>query len=204
MTRYLITTLFALTLLSGTAQAGRPTAGQIVQWLASDQSVEVDEIQPLTLKGGEQAYLASVNFPDAGRNFWAGYVLARPALKEARVLEQFGGQYNGITLGGDQLALIGAAGSGQGTSQAAYSVVVFDGWEVNSLFSISESENSGNCGYDDMPCEGSQVFLHFVHILDADSPHLSVTEVRYSSAGDDDSAPQVSTRSELIRLVVPE
>jgi len=201
MTRIIFATLFATALLNGTAQAAAPTAEQIVQWLPEDQVTEVEEIHPLTLKGGEQAYLASVNFPDAGRNFWAGYVLARPALKEARVLEEFGGQYNGVTPGGGPLALIGSAGSGQGTSEATYSVVVFEGWAAKRLYSISESDNSGNCGYDGRPCEGSQVFLHFVPVIGSGASYLSVTEVRYSSTGDEDPAPKVTTRSELVRLL---
>ena len=204
MTRFAFTTVFVATLLSSTVQAATPTAEQIVQWLPEDQVVEVEEIHPLTLKGGEQAYLVSVSFPDAGRNFWAGYVLARPALNDAQVLEGFGGQYNGVTLGGGPLAIIGSSGSGQGTSEATYALVAFDGWQARELYSVSESDNSGNCGYDDKPCEGNQVFLHFVHVGGADSLRLSVTDVSYRAKGDDDPAPQVETRSELVRIALPE
>ena len=80
-------------------------------------------------------------------------------------------------------------------------MVVFEGWAAKKLYSISESDNSGNCGYDDRPCEGNQVFLHFVPVVGSGAPYLSVTEVRYSSAGDEDPAPKVTTRSELVRLL---
>jgi hypothetical protein len=202
MTRCASIVLFAALLLSGTARAAAPSAEQIIRWLPADQVVEVQQIHPLTLIDGEQAYLASVSFPDAGRNFWAGYVLARPALNAAQVLEGYGGQYNGVTLSGELPVIIGGAGSGQGVVEASYSAVVFDGWQPLELYRVEESDNSGNCGYDDKLCEGSRVFLNFVHVGGSDSLRLSVTEVSFSSSGDDDPAPRARTRSELVRLTV--
>ena len=45
------------------------------------------------------------------------------------------------------------------------------------------------------------MFLHFVPVIGSGAPYLSVTEVRYSSTGDEDPAPKVTTRSELVRLL---
>jgi len=201
MTRCASFIFFAVLLLSGSARAAAPSVEQIVRWLPADQAVEVEQIQPLTLIDGEQAYLASVSFPDAGRNFWAGYVLVRPALQQAQVLEGYGGQYNGVILSGDLPVIIGGAGSGQGVVEASYSAVVFDGWQPVEMYRVEESDNSGNCG-EGTACEGKRVFLNFVQVGGSDSLRLSVTEVSYSSTGDDDPEPRATTRSELVRLAV--
>jgi hypothetical protein len=41
--------------------------------------------EAVKLISGEEAYLSGVSFENAGRNFWAGYVLTRPKLKQARI-----------------------------------------------------------------------------------------------------------------------
>ncbi|AEB58447.1 hypothetical protein [Ectopseudomonas mendocina] len=190
-----------------------PSPTQIAAWSPeeiNEMGPSIDKLLPITLKGGEQAYLASVSYENAGRNFWAGYLLVRPQIGEARPLDEFGGQYNQIrTLDeystSHSAVIIGGAGSGQGTSESSYSLVVFDGWAVKTLFSASESDNSGNCGaYVERDCSGNRVFIN-VFEGDANSKRvgLLVSNLQYSSPDIEATPYEYSQETEILFLDNP-
>lgn len=206
----------ALALSAATAFASPPTppsSTQIAAWSPeeiNEMGPTIERLLPVTLKGGEQAYLASVSYENAGRNFWAGYLLVRPHIGEARPLEEFGGQYNQIRTLDDysdshSAVIIGGAGSGQGSSESSYALVVFDGWSPRILFSTSESDNSGNCGaYVERDCEGNDVFIN---VFEGDSTSkrigLAVTNVKYHSPDLETTPYQYSHESQLVFVENP-
>lgn len=206
----------ALALSAATAFASPPTppsSTQIAAWSPEEingMGPTIERLLPVTLKSGEQAYLASVSYENAGRNFWAGYLLVRPHIGEARPLEEFGGQYNQIRTLDDysdshSAVIIGGAGSGQGSSESSYALVVFDGWSPRILFSTSESDNSGNCGaYVERDCEGNDVFIN---VFEGDSTSkrigLAVTNVKYRSPDLETTPYQYSHESQLVFVENP-
>lgn len=206
----------ALALSAATAFASPPTppsSTQIAAWSpeeVNEMGPTIERLLPVTLKSGEQAYLASVSYENAGRNFWAGYLLVRPHIGEARPLEEFGGQYNQIRTLDDysdshSAVIIGGAGSGQGSSESSYALVVFDGWSPKILFSTSESDNSGNCGaYVERDCEGNDVFIN---VFEGDSTSkrigLAVTNVKYRSPDLETTPYQYSHESQLVFVENP-
>jgi hypothetical protein len=190
-----------------------PSQAQIAAWSPAEineMGPSIDRLLPVTLRSGEQAYLASVSYENAGRNFWAGYLLVRPQIGEARPLDEFGGQYNQIRTLDEYSAshsavIIGGAGSGQGTVESSYSLVVFDGWSANTLYSASESDNSGNCGADvERYCTGNKVFIN-VFEGDGNSKRvgLLVSNLKYSSPDIETTPYQYSHESEILFLDNP-
>src|SRR5690606_11739642 len=81
--------------------AAAPTAKDIISTLTNlddsyatpKNAIDINKTQAVRLKSGEVAYLSGVEFEDAGRNFWGGYILTRPKLKQSQILE-YGGQAN--------------------------------------------------------------------------------------------------------------
>lgn len=190
-----------------------PSPTQIAAWSPeeiNEQGPTIEKLLPVTLKGGEQAYLASVSYENAGRNFWAGYLLVRPEIGEVCPLEEFGGQYNQIRTLDDysdshSAVIIGGAGSGQGSSEASYALVVFDGWSPKPLFTANESDNSGNCGaYVERDCEGNDVFIN---VFEGDSTSkrigLAVTNVKYRSPDIETTPYEYSHESQLVFVENP-
>ncbi|MEO3959912.1 hypothetical protein [Chromobacterium piscinae] len=120
-----------------------------------------------------------------------GYVLARPALGKAIVLDGFGGQSSDVTVlshdgGKGYMVILGSSISGQGNFDATYSVVLFDGWKPRMLFKAEEGNNFGDCGDEGKVCEGRQVFQN----------PLAVTAVRYS--GPDGKRTKASVSSKVV------
>ena len=120
--------------LISTTHATVPTDKTIISWITNlqdsnanpPQAIHIDSTEAVKLISGEEAYLSSVSFDNAGRNFWAGYVLTRPKLKQARILKEFGGQSNSFKVHSTvykgkpiQLIEIESAGSGQGTVESS-------------------------------------------------------------------------------------
>lgn len=180
-----IAALVLCSILSPFALSAQPSAESIVRWLTEPAGKTiVQKIEPITLKGGEEAYLASVEFPDQGRNFWAGYILARPKLKKSILLQDFGGQINTVTqvatFSTGSLVIIGSAGSGQGQMNIDQSVVYFDGWKAKMLFKAESYNNFGSCGPDIGRCEGVDVFINPLNAGDSKKALLAVTQVKYT------------------------
>ncbi|VVN89104.1 hypothetical protein PS710_01734 [Pseudomonas fluorescens] len=190
-----------------------PSIDQIKAWTPVDQSamgITVNKLVPVTLKGDEQAYLASVSYAESARNGWAGYILVRPSLKQARALEEFGGQYNEITpvnsYSPSQSALIiGASASGQGSSESTYSLVVFDGWNAKTLYSVSESDNSGQCGPEiETYCKGNNAFINVLSIpAPTGKLALAITNISYSSPDLAAGKPKISQEIQVVFVENP-
>jgi hypothetical protein len=204
--------IFALSisLLATMAQAGVPSEMEIAQWLENEEpdgrKIQIEEIYPVILAGGENAYLAAVDFEVDELHSSRGYVLARPKLPAARILKDFGGQTNTVVPYGNPspLVIIGNAGSGQGTSENTQYVVSFDGWNVKTLYSVEDSDNFGDCGYDDRPCEGNTHFFNFTRFgIARGNVGLVVTEVYYFSKQADDPSPKVTSTAKIISLARP-
>lgn len=190
-----------------------PSVAQIKSWAPPEQAamgISVERLVPVTLRGGEQAYLASVSYKESMRNGWAGYLLVRPLLKQARSLDEFGGQYNGITPlnsyeSSHSAVIIGASASGQGTSESSYSLVSFDGWTVKSLYSASESDNSGSCGvYSELYCKGNNVFINALTIpAPVGKLAIAVTNISYSSPDLETTEAKISKDTKIVFVEDP-
>ncbi|MBX9297255.1 hypothetical protein ACFFU8_21320 [Chromobacterium piscinae] len=134
-----------------------------------------------------------------------GYVLARPALGKAIVLDGFGGQSSDVTVlshdgGKGYMVILGSSISGQGNFDATYSVVLFDGWKPRMLFKAEEGNNFGDCGDEGKVCEGRQVFQNPL-AGPGGQPQLAVTAVRYS--GPDGRRTKASVSSKVVTLAYP-
>ena len=188
--------------------ADAPSVAEIQAWAPPQHAamgISVNKIVPVTLRGGEQAFLASVTYEESMRNGWAGYLLVRPSLKEARDLEEFGGQYNGITPinsyePSQRAVIIGTSTSGQGHSSSTYTLASFDGWSVKPLYSASESDNSGNCGeYVERYCKGNNVFINVLSIpAPAGQLPIAITDITYSSPDLNKFAPTITNTTEVV------
>ena len=96
----MLSVLFTFSISSGFASV--PKVQEIIHQLINlddsqatpAKAILVDHTQAVTLRSGEHAYLSGVSFENAGRNFWAGYILTRPTLKQSKILTDFGGQSN--------------------------------------------------------------------------------------------------------------
>lgn len=150
------------------ASAADVSPQTVVRWLKEKRQVKVEAIKPIKLVSGEKAFIAALSFPKGLRNFWAGYALVRPKLQQARVIKQLGGQYNGIEVvpndyGKASIVKLGSAGSGQGYTEEYRSFVVFNGWNVKTLYRAQTLDsNSGVCGDDggmDMACKETRVSI---------------------------------------------
>lgn len=208
-----ILTGFGLLMSLSAFSSEAPSVAQIKSWAPPEQAamgISVDLLVPVTLRGGEQAYLASVSYKESMRNGWAGYLLVRPLLKQARSLDEFGGQYNGITPlnsyePSQSAVIIGTSASGQGTSESSYSLVAFDGWDVKSLYSASESDNSGSCGmYSERYCKGNNVFINALTIpAPVGKLAIAVTNVSYSSPDLETTEAKISNDIKIVFVEDP-
>lgn len=133
-----------------------PSQAQIIQWINNIQAsaanpsrnIKVENTQKVYLKSGEEAYLSSVYFNESARNFWGGYILTRPKLKQSKILD-FGGQTNtfqifeyyaqGRTF---NIFEVQNASSGQGAMEGEKVVIVIDGWNVKTLSRLEEQDVS--------------------------------------------------------------
>ena len=69
--------------LISTTHAAVPKDNTIISWITNlqdsnanpPQAILIDHTEKVKLVSGEEAYLSGVSFDNAGRNFWAGYVL---------------------------------------------------------------------------------------------------------------------------------
>lgn len=193
--------------LSPIAFAAPPSADNILRWLIEPAgNTIVQKIEPITLKGGEEAYLASVEFPDKGRNFGAGYILARPKFKQSILLRDFGGQINTVTqvasYATGSLLIIGSAGSGQGQMKVDQFVVYFDSWKAKVVFKVQSYNNFGNCGADYIsPCEGVDTFINPLSIGNSKETFAAITQVNY--VGPDSNALKRTATIKIVPLPAP-
>ncbi len=158
---YIFITL-CLSGLVSTTHAAIPNDKTIISWITNlqdsnanpPQAIQIDSTEAVKLISGEEAYLSGVSFENAGRNFWGGYILTRPKLKQARILKAFGGQSNSFKVHSTvykatpiQLIEIESAGSGQGSVESSKSLVYLNQWTSRLIAEVEESSFEGR--YDD-------------------------------------------------------
>ena len=152
----MLSVLFTFSISSGFASV--PKVQEIIDQLINlddsqatpSKAILVDHTQAVTLRSGEHAYLSGVSFENAGRNFWAGYILTRPTLKQSKILADFGGQSNTFKVYSAlsqtqpvQLVEIESAGSGQGILSSTLDLVYFDGWNAKVIATVNSNDDPG-------------------------------------------------------------
>jgi len=128
------------------AQDLTPTKETIIGWWNQPEKVEIGEVRQITLLGGEVAYLASAQFPDRGRNFSHGAILARPSQQKAidlSTLVDF--QFDIVKLSSYPVSHIVTTpwASGQGTHEGTKTLLYFSGWEPIVVLTRLEYDDLG-------------------------------------------------------------
>lgn len=169
------------------------------------KAIMIDYMKEVRLLSGELAYLSGVTFENAGRNFWGGYILTRPKLKQSRILE-FGGQANDFTVHTVQyrakpinLIEIESAGSGQGQVSQTTDLVYFDGWKAKIIVTAESSSDPGRfsekLGEED--CKTGGEIVSSLKILSASNEVIKT--IQSSNACKN---AKVTTKTEKIKIVL--
>lgn len=214
---FIYITLYLSGLIS-TTHATVPTDNTIISWITNlqdsnanpPQAIHIDSTEAVKLISGEEAYLSSVSFENAGRNFWAGYVLTRPKLKQARILKEFGGQSNSFKVHSTmykgkpiELVEIESAGSGQGTVETTKSLVYFTQWTSKLIIEVEESSYDGR--YDEKlgaeDCRTGRDNSGYLNVMPY-SPYVIRTTVTGDACNNKPQGYKVS--SKLIPIVINE
>lgn len=124
-----------------------PAQDQIRNWLPSVPGLEVSNITPVRLIGGEDAFLCSAMFPDEGRNSMFGAVVVRPKIKKAVRINEIGYEFQVVDIDRDGISevLTEVTGSGQGTMIGYKYILHLSGDEVVVLRKQQINDNSGCC-----------------------------------------------------------
>lgn len=161
--------------------ANQPSNAQIVKWITNidksnadpQRAITIHNTQPVTLYSGEIAYVSGVTFENSARNFWGGYVLTRPNLGQARILD-FGGQANTFRVHSFyknkkefDLIEFESASSGQGTISEVISLTYINNWKVTTLRSVEAGSDGGryNEEIDDTDCKTGYDNAAFFNIM---------------------------------------
>ena len=204
--------------LISTTHAAVPTDKTIISWIINfqdsnanpPQAILIDHTEKVKLVSGEEAYLSGVSFENAGRNFWAGYVLTRPKLKQARILKEFGGQSNSFKVHSTvykgkpvDLVEIESAGSGQGTVESSKSLVYLSQWNTRLITEVQESSYAGR--YDDKlnaeDCRTGSDDTGYLNVMSY-SPYVVKTTVTGNACNDKPKGYKVN--STIIPIVINE
>lgn len=204
--------------LISTTHAAVPTDKTIISWITNlqdsnanpPQAILIDHTEKVKLVSSEEAYLSSVSFENAGRNFWAGYVLTRPKLKQSRILKEFGGQSNSFKVYPTvykskpiQLIEFESAGSGQGTVESSNSLVYFTQWTSKLITEVEESSYDGR--YDEKlgaeDCRTGRDNSGYLNVMPY-SPYVIRTTVTGDACNNKPQGYKVS--SKLIPVVINE
>lgn len=134
-TQVLISLTVAITI--GTAHANTrpmdtPTLTNWLGYTAGEKVLEIINRADITLRNGESATLIAAEF-DRGFHFRYGYILARPKLKQARIIKYWGAQYAGIVVypRGKRAStvMIGLCDFGWSGTYNERALVQFSGWK---------------------------------------------------------------------------
>lgn len=169
------------------------------------KAILINRTQEIHLLSGELAYLSGVTFENAGRNFWGGYILTRPKLKQSRILE-FGGQANHFKLytvqyhaKPIQLVAIESAASGQGEVSQTTDLLYFDGWKAKIIATAESSSDPGRfsekLGEED--CKTGEEIVSSLKILP--SRNEVIKTIQSSNACKN---AKVTTQAETIKIVL--
>jgi hypothetical protein len=215
--KFIFITLCLSSLIS-TTHAAVPSDKTIISWITNfqdsnanpPQAIQIDSTEAVKLISGEEAYLSGVSFENAGRNFWGGYVLTRPKLKQARILKAFGGQSNSFTVHSTvykgkpiQLVEIESAGSGQGIVESSKSLVYLNQWTSKLIAEVEESSYEGR--YDDKlgaeDCKTGRDNSGYLNVMPY-APYVVQTTVTGNTCNNKPQGYKVS--SKLIPIVISE
>ncbi|ENW99363.1 hypothetical protein F900_02529 [Acinetobacter modestus] len=202
--------------LISTTHAAVPTDKAIISWITNfqdsnsnpPQAIQIDSTEAVKLISGEEAYLSGVSFENAGRNFWAGYILTRPKLKQSRILKEFGGQSNSFKVHPTvykgkpiQLIEIESAGSGQGTVESSKSLVYFTQWTSKLIAEVEESSYDGR--YDEKlgteDCRTGRDNSGYLNVMPY-SPYVIRTTVTGDACNNKPQGYKVSSKLILIMI----
>ncbi|MDM1020965.1 hypothetical protein QSV37_11745 [Acinetobacter sp. VNK23] len=215
---FLFSSAFLFSSFFSIVHAAAPPAETIVNWITNlndsnanpPQAILIDHTEKVKLVSGEEAYLSGVSFENAGRNFWAGYVLTRPKLKQARILKTFGGQSNTFKIHSTvykgkpvDLVEIESAGSGQGTVESSKSLVYLSQWNTRLITQVQESSYAGR--YDDKlnaeDCRTGSDDTGYLNVMSY-SPYVVKTTVTGNACNDKPKGYKVN--STIIPIVINE
>lgn len=205
--------------LGNMAWANQPTNAQIIQWISNlDESsadpkrdIKIENTQEVTLYSGEKAYISGVYFNQSARNFWGGYILTRPQLKQSRII-QFGGQANTFRVHpiylpakerGLDLIEFESGGSGQGAIEASKSMTYIHNWTVKTLHEVTEGSYEGRYSdvLDDIDCKTGSDDYAYLNVIDYGRYILETT---VESNGCEAKKPQdYKINSKLVPINIP-
>lgn len=139
-------------LLLPCCMAATPDRQDIQQWLGR-QAGQIETIlshASIRLLSGEPAFLLAAEMSPRGYHERISYILARPALRQARALalRQWDSEYAGLTvfaLNGRTNGVVGMDVIAQGISEHRREFAYFDGWRAVSLYAREWSGNEGIC-----------------------------------------------------------
>ncbi|QER40338.1 hypothetical protein F2A31_11755 [Acinetobacter suaedae] len=204
--------------LISTTHAEVPSDKTIISWITNlqdsnanpQQAIQIDHTEKVKLISGEEAYLSGVNFENAGRNFWGGYVLTRPKLKQARILGEFGGQTNNFKVHSTiykgkpiHLIEIESAGSGQGAIESSKSLIYFNQWSAKRIADVQESSYAGRYSQklEAEDCQTGVDHSGYLNVMSY-SPFVIKTTVQGNACND---KPQGYTvNSTILQIIIPE
>jgi hypothetical protein len=171
--------LLAVACLAVPTDDSVPSNSQIEKWWKlenrerPDEELEINDVQPVRMKSGEKAFVASVHFPT--RNHCCGYgiLLVRPSLQEARQTHELMSVSKVIDLDYDRIdeVVMGGGFTGQGQHAESKAIVYFDGWDPVVLYERGFGDNLGACGRSDYErsCYSEEVTWVFT---DLDGDHI--------------------------------
>ena len=205
-----LTIFVTLACLAANCFSADITEREILKWL-TDKSTEtkIVKIEPIRLENREIAYLASAEYPKQGNNFWCGYILARPSLKIAKKLEEYGGQFNDVKVFRDpidsspSLIIIGSAGTGQGHFDTTQYVVSIRDFNVVEHYSVYDESNIGDCGkeYDRGTCNTSETILNFSNDL-SNGKDISLIQTSIKQKGDSPEHLKADISTKILKIQV--
>lgn len=205
--------------IGNTVWANQPTNTQIIQWISNIQAssadpkrdINIENTQEITLYSGEKAYLSGVVFNNSARNFWGGYILTRPKLKQSKIIE-FGGQANTFRVHpvylpakdrGIDLVEFESAGSGQGAVEASKSLTYIQEWTIKTLHDVTEGSYEGRYSdaLDDIDCKTGSDNYAYLNIIDGGRYILETTVE--SNACENNKPQDYKINTKLVPIHIP-
>ncbi|RLZ07952.1 hypothetical protein EAH57_11375 [Acinetobacter sp. 2JN-4] len=216
--KLVLSILFGFLIPVSASYAAVPTNKTIISWITNlqdsnanpQQAIKIDHTEKVKLISDEEAYLSGVSFDNAGRNFWAGYVLTRPKLKQAKILKEFGGQSNIFKIHSTvykgkpvDLVEIESAGSGQGAVKSTKSLVYLSQWNTKLITEVQESSYAGhyNAKLDMEACLTGADNTGYLNVMPY-SPYVVKTTVTGDACNDKPKGYKVN--SSVLPIVISE